>query len=184
MNPGTTKKLGILIIAIGAILIVFPRRIEMHIFPEQVQPWEDSVDIGEPLQHTAWVDFEFVTGDLSLDEGFDHRLYVTNTESAMMNMTIWVVEDDDSLTEAGDYSGEDVWIFPPVGDPIRFLINGSAYVDDTVTVDAWLQYLRAVPSEYFWEFPYRTHGIGIAALGMVFFVYVQVRSSQDSDTQG
>lgn len=183
MDLGTTKKLGILIIAIGAIMIFFPRRIEMHIYPEHVQPWEDSVDVGEALQEPGWVYFEFLTGDLFIDEGFDHRLYVTNTESATMNVTIWVIEEDDSLTDVADYSGEDIWIFPPLGDPIQFLINGSALVDDTVTVDAWLQYLRPVPSEYFWEFPYRTYGIGVAALGLIVFVSVRLRSNQDIDTQ-
>jgi len=184
MDPGTTKKLAIFIITVGAIMAFFPRRIEMRIYPEHVQPWKDSADVGEPLEEPGWVDFQFVTGDLFIDEGFDHRLYVTNTDSVAMNVTLWVIEDDDSLTEEGGYSGDDIWIFPPLGDPIRFLINGSAYVDDTVTVDAWLQYLRPVPSEYFWEFPYRTYGIGVAALGLVVFVYVRVGSGRDRDDQG
>lgn len=178
MNPRTMKILSLVLIAIGAIMIIFPSRVEMHIYPEQVQLWEDSLEIGEPLQEHGWVKFDFVTGELSLDEGIDHILYVTNSESSMMNVTLWIIEDDDSLNKVGNYTDDRIWFFPPISTSIRFLINGSAYIDDVVTLDIGIMYLRPVPSEYFWEFPYRFPGIGVVVVGLVVYVFLRQRQDQ------
>jgi len=64
---------------------------------------------------------------------------------------------------------------PPGGASVRFLISGSAFLDASVTVEAWFQYLRSVPTEYFWVFPYRYPGIAVAAIGLVLFALYRSR---------
>lgn len=175
MNTGNAKRIGLAILVIGLALILFPQRIEMHIYPEQVQGWEDSLELGGALPEPEWVPFEFDTGEISTDEGFDHRIYVANSESALMNVTFWLVEDDGALTDWGSYIYETAMIMPPERTSVRFLISGGAFLDASVTVEAGLQYLRSVPSEYFWVFPYRYPGIAVAAIGLVFFALYRSR---------
>jgi len=169
MNLGSTKRIGLVILLIGIVLTVFPQRVEMHIQPEQVLIWEDSLEFGEDSSEPEWVPFEFITGELSMSDGFDPMLYVANSASALMNVTFWLVEDDGALTDWFSQMDESMMILLPEDSPVSFLIAGSAFLDETVTVEAWAYHLRAVPSEYFWFFPYRLPGIAVAAIGLVLY---------------
>lgn len=175
MNTSNSKIISLAILVIGLALTLFPQRIEMHIYPEEVQAWEDSMELGGALPEPEWVPFEFDTGELSTDEGFDHIIYVANSESVLMNVTFWLVEDDGALTDWGSIIDETAMIMPPESTSVRFLISGSAFLDASVTVEAWFQYLRSVPSEYFWVFPYRYPGIAVVAIGLVLFALYRSR---------
>jgi hypothetical protein len=162
--------ISVVVTIVGMAFIVLPQSINIHLAPEQVILWEDS------LQGT---NYSFATGEYSIDDGVSPYVKVWSLEAVSLNTTFYLsgmgVTERFNITEnPSEYllPGEGTWSIE---------ITGNIVEDTEETVYAGFYYLRPLEPERITYYPYKFFGYGMTAIGVMATLVIYARSTKKEE---
>ena len=148
--------ISLVVTILGIAFTVLPQNISIHLAPEQVTLWEDS------LQGTS---YNFDTGEVTIEEGISPYVKVWSEDAVTLNTTFYLtgmgLSEIFNITEnPSEYllPGEGTWNIQIAGNIIEGTIE---------TVNAGFYYLRLLEPERITYYPYRFFGYGMTAIGLM-----------------
>jgi len=155
--------ISIVVTAIGLALILFLQNIEMHIAPELVTVWEQTVTADETLLGYM---FTFDTGSQTIDDGMSPYVEVWSDEDVTLNTTFTLIENAASTFDMSIMDNP-VQFLLQGEDTYQIRIGGTVVEGRETEVNAGMYFLRPVPPEYYAYYPFRFFGYGMAAIGAI-----------------
>ena len=146
---------ALIVLVVGEAMIFLPQSIEMHIAPELVTVWEDTVTTDDV--------FNFNTGSQTLDD-MSPYMEVWSDDVVTLNATFTLIEDG-TPTFIMNIIDNPTEFYIPGEENIQVEVTGNVIEDQEATVHAGLYTLRPLPAEYITWYPYRFFGYGMAAIG-------------------
>ena len=150
---------------LGLAFTILPSTITVHLGPEQVTIWEDS------LHGTSFI---FTTGDRSFEDGMSPYVKVWSEASVTLNTTFHLsgmgITETFNITEnPSEYllPGEGTWSID---------ITGNIVEGTEETINAGFYYLRLLEPERITYYPYRFFGYGMTAIGVMATLVVYGRT--------
>ena len=146
----------VIVTLLGMAFTVLPQTITVHLSPEQVTIWEDSL---------TGTTFSFETGEQSIDDGVSPFVTVWSEDSVTLNTTFNLsgmeMTDTYNITEnPSEYllPGEGTW---------NIEITGNVVEGTEETVNAGFYYFKLLEPERITYYPYRFFGYGMTAIGLM-----------------
>jgi len=155
------------LISLGVILAIYPVQYEINIAPELLTPWEDSKTVAESRIEHRWFEFEFITEEQSTKEGFGHTMNLRNSKQKPMNVTLFIIEKNNSLTLWMSESGHPIQLYLSENVSFNYCLRGQIYTNESVVVNANIEYHKYVEPEIVTEYPYRFGGFVILFIGIM-----------------
>lgn len=146
----------VIVTLLGMTFTVLPQTITVHLSPEQVTIWEDSV--------TGTI-FSFATGEQSIDDGVSPYVTVWSEGSVTLNTTFHLSGMD--MTETFNITDNPSEYLLPGEGTWNIEITGNVVESTEETVNAGFYYLRLLEPERITYYPYRFFGYGMTAIGLM-----------------
>jgi len=153
---------------------IYPQSITLHLAPEQVTLWEDT------LQGTS---YNFDTGEVTIEEGISPYVKVWSEDAVTLNTSFYLtgmgITDVFNITDnPSEYllPGEGIWSIQITGNIIEGTIG---------TVNAGFYDLRLLEPEHITYYPYRFFGYGVTAIGLMasLVIYDRIVKKQNTATE-
>ena len=146
----------IVVTVLGIAFTVLPQSITVHLAPEQVTIWEDSL---------TGTSFSFATGEQSIDDGISPFVTVWSEGSVTLNTTFSLSGMD--MTEIFNITENPSEYLLPGEGTWNIEITGNVVEGTEETVNAGFYYLRLLEPERITYYPYRFFGYGMTAIGLM-----------------
>lgn len=166
--------ISVVVTILGLAFTIYPQSITLHLAPEQVTLWEET------LQGTS---YQFDTGEFTIDEGISPYVKVWSDDSVTLNTTFYLIgigiTDVFNITDnPSEYllPGEGTW---------SIKIKGKIVEGTVETVKAGFYYLRLLEPEHITYYPYRFFGYGMTAIGLMasLVIYGKIVKKQRTETE-
>jgi hypothetical protein len=159
---------SIVVLIVSVAMILIPQSIEMHIAPELVTFWVDTV--------TTENVFNFNTGSQEIDD-MSPYMEVWSDDIVTLNTTFALIEDG-TPTFIRNITDNPVQFYIPSEEDIQVDVTGNTVENKGATVNAALYALRPLPPEYITWYPYRFFGYGMAAIGAIASIVLYLRKDE------
>ena len=162
--------ISLVVTVLGMAFTVLPQSINIHLAPEQVTLWEDTMN---------GTTYSYTTGEYTIDDGFSPYVKVWSEGSVTLNTSFYLTGM--GITETFNVNenpsefllpGEGTWSVEITGN----IIEGTGEI-----VYAGFYYLRPLEPERITYYPYRFFGYGMTVIGVMATLVIYGRSTKNKD---
>jgi hypothetical protein len=148
--------ISVVVAILGIAFTIYPQSITLHLAPEQVTLWEDT------LQGTS---FNFDTGEFTIDDGVSPYVSVWSEGAVTLDTSFYLTGMD--ISEVFNITDNPSEYLLPGEGTWSIQITGNIVEGTVETVNAGFYYLRPLEPERITYYPYRFFGYGMTAIGLM-----------------
>ena len=165
--------ISVVVTILGIVFTIYPQTITLHLAPEQVTLWEDTLQ---------GINFDFDTGEVTIEDGVSPYVSVWSESEVDLNTSFYLTgmgmsETFNITANPSEYllPGEGTWSLE---------IRGNIVEGTDETVNAGFYYLRPLEPERITYYPYRFFGYGMTAIGLMatLIIYGRITKKQSPAT--
>ena len=166
--------ISVVVTILGIAFTIYPQSITLHLAPEQVTLWEDTI------QGTS---YNFDSGEVMIDDGISPYVSVWSENDVTLNTSFYLSGRD--LTETFNITANPSEYLLPGEGTWSIQVTGNIVEGTVETVNAGFYYLRLLEPEHITYYPYRFFGYGMTAIGLMatLVIYGKITKKQRPVTE-
>mgnify|MGYP001818316869 CR=1 FL=1 len=165
--------ISVVVTILGIAFTIYPQSITLHLAPEQVTLWEDTIQ---------GISYNFDSGEVMIDEGISPYVSVWSENDVTLNTSFYL--SGMGLTETFNITANPSEYLLPGEGTWSIQITGNIVEGTVETVNAGFYYLRLLEPERITYYPYRFFGYGMTAIGLMatLVIYGRIAKKQSPAT--